>query len=230
MTIRSASRPPHRTDASRIRRRRTLLIAALITVPPIATAHTEPALAHVAVSEENSAVVTTAQRDDAVQRYTVPASVQLPRISRTAEVTARASRPPKWVLPAPGALRDGFGPRPNAPVAGVSGYHRGQDIGASCGAVVRAAAAGRVIEAGWGGTYGNWVLLQHAGGVQTGYAHAERLFVRRGQQVKAGTVIAGAGSTGASSGCHLHFEVRVQNTAINPVVFMRTRQLRLGAR
>lgn len=94
---------------------------------------------------------------------------------------------------------------------------------------MHAAASGRVIQAGWDGTYGNWILLQHSNGVQTGYAHAERLLVHVGQRIKMGTVIAEAGSTGASSGCHLHFEVRVHGRAANPVDFMRSHDVHLGA-
>lgn len=163
------------------------------------------------------------------QSYTAPADVDAPTPVRELEMTIVVPRAPEWVLPAAGALRDGFGPRPDAPVPGVSGYHRGQDIGAACGARVRAAASGKVVQAGWDGSYGNWVLLQHAGGVQTGYAHAERLLVRVGQRVRAGAVIAAAGSTGASSGCHVHFEVREKGRAVDPVPFMQDHGVRLGS-
>jgi murein DD-endopeptidase MepM/ murein hydrolase activator NlpD len=230
MTIRSAHRPPRPADPSRTRRRRALLAAALLAVAPSAISHSEPALAHVALDLEVPADAGSAGSDAGEQSYTVPATAEPPKVDRTAEVTIVQPSAPAWVLPAAGALRDGFGPRPDAPVAGVGAYHHGQDIGARCGAEVRAAAGGRVVQAGWDGTYGNWILLQHADGVQTGYAHAERLLVHVGQRVKAGAVVAAAGSTGASSGCHLHFEVRAHDTAVDPVAFMRTRGVRLGSR
>lgn len=173
--------------------------------------------------------VTAGSRHAAEQSYTVPSSAEMPPLDRSAEVTVVAPPQPAWVTPATGALRDGFGPRPVAPVAGVSSFHQGQDIGAPCGAPIRAAAAGRVIEAGWNGNYGNWVLLQHADGVQTGYAHAERLLVKTGQHVVPGSVIARTGSTGASSGCHLHFETRAHGKAVDPVPFMHSRDVHLGS-
>lgn len=163
--------------------------------------------------------------DDAVQLYKVPISVEPEDPRRTAEVEIV---PAAWLAPATGELRDGFGPRPIAPVAGVSGFHSGQDIGAPCGAPIRAATAGRVIEAGWGGSYGNRVILDSKGGVQTVYAHASRLLVRPGAKVEPGARIGEVGTTGASTGCHLHFEVHVKTKAVNPTTFMLRRGVKLG--
>jgi murein DD-endopeptidase MepM/ murein hydrolase activator NlpD len=133
-----------------------------------------------------------------------------------------------WVLPATGELRDGFGPRPQQPVAGVNLFHRGQDIGAACGETIHAAAAGRVVQAGWFGTYGNWVRIAHGNGLETGYAHETTISVSVGQTVKAGQAIGTVGSTGASTGCHLHFETHINGTAVDPVPFMAARGIRLG--
>jgi len=135
---------------------------------------------------------------------------------------------PSWVAPVKGELRDGYGPRLVRPVAGVSGMHRGQDLGASCGASVRAASAGVVVQAGWFGTYGNWVLIDHGGGVMTGYAHNSVLRVQVGQQIDTGQVVALAGTTGASSGCHVHLEVRAGSAAVEPVGFLQQRGVQLG--
>lgn len=139
-----------------------------------------------------------------------------------------ASEESSWVAPTSGELRDGFGPRWQRPVAGVSGMHRGQDLGAACGSPVRASSSGVVQQAGWFGTYGNWVLLQHGAGISTGYAHNSTLLVTAGQRVRTGQVIAYAGTTGASTGCHVHLEVRAGTTALNPVTFMRARGVPLG--
>ncbi|MDQ1530181.1 MAG: hypothetical protein QOE37_286 [Microbacteriaceae bacterium] len=133
-----------------------------------------------------------------------------------------------WVLPAIGDLRDRFGPRPVQPVAGVNLFHRGQDIGAHCGAPIRAASGGRVVQAGWFGTYGNWVRIAHGNGIETGYAHATTILVSVGQTVRAGQQIAVVGSTGASTGCHLHFETHINGTAVDPVPFMAARGVHLG--
>ena len=138
--------------------------------------------------------------------------------------------PAGWTVPVTGTLRDGFGPRPDMPVPGVSPFHRGQDIAAACGTPIRAAASGTVVQAAYLGSYGNWVLLDNGDGVQSGYAHSTSLLVRPGQKVIAGQPIATVGSTGASSGCHLHFEVRVRGVAIDPVPFMAGRNAPLTRR
>ena len=154
-----------------------------------------------------------------VQRLRVPSDVQAPAVTADGGLGALAAG--GWTVPVRGDLRDPFGPRLRQPVAGVASFHRGQDIGAPCGTPIRAAAGGRVVEAGWYGSYGNWVLIEHGDGTRTGYAHDSRVLVQPGQTVRAGETIATVGSTGASSGCHVHFEMRVGDTAIDPAAFMR---------
>jgi murein DD-endopeptidase MepM/ murein hydrolase activator NlpD len=226
MPILVAPRRPPALPGRRSRLPRQLVPMVLALLTAVGATGAMPALANPTDSPRRA--VSSSSPHAGEQIYTVPTSAAEPRLARLAEVTVVAPAPPAWVAPTKGALRDGFGPRPTAPVAGVSTFHRGQDLGASCGATVRAAAAGRVVEAGWSGSYGRWVRIRHANGVETGYAHAEQLLVRVGRQVKAGTPIALAGSTGASSGCHLHFEVRLRGTAIDAVPFMRSRSARLG--
>ena len=134
-----------------------------------------------------------------------------------------------WALPASGPITDGFGPRPDQP-AGANFFHRGTDIGAGCGSPIYAANAGTVVYAGWYGTYGNFIEISHGGGISTGYAHIRPggTFVRVGQQVKAGQNIASVGETGAATGCHLHFETRVNEVAVNAVPFMAARGVTIG--
>lgn len=135
-----------------------------------------------------------------------------------------------WIKPVAGRITSGFGPRPTRPVPGVNPYHYAADIGAGCDTTVRAATGGTVVYSGWFGSYGNWVLLDHGDGVQTGYAHNRNggLLVSVGQSVAAGDPIALVGSTGASSGCHSHFEVRTDGSRTDPVPFMRDRGAALG--
>jgi len=99
-----------------------------------------------------------------------------------------------------------------------------------CGAPIYAAHSGKVIYSGWYGTYGNFILIQNTNTVQTGYAHIVNggLLVKVGQTVGVGQHIANEGTTGASTGCHLHFEVRVNGVAINSVPFMRDEGIRIG--
>ncbi|WP_166785733.1 MULTISPECIES: M23 family metallopeptidase [Cryobacterium] len=133
-----------------------------------------------------------------------------------------------WALPVAGWISDSFGPRPSKPVAGVGAFHYGTDIAAGCGQAVSAATSGTVIYSGYLGSYGNWVLLDHGNGVQTGYAHNSQILVGNGQSVAAGETIALVGTTGASSGCHSHFETRVDGARIDPAPFMSARGITLG--
>ena len=95
-------------------------------------------------------------------------------------------------------------------------YHTGLDIAAPNGTAIRAAAAGTVTYAGYHYSYGNLLIVTHANGVQTYYAHCSRLYVSVGASVSQGQTIAAVGSTGNSTGNHLHLEVRVNGTAQNP--------------
>ncbi len=95
--------------------------------------------------------------------------------------------------------------------------HTGVDIGASSGTPIKAAGDGVVVMAGYNGGYGNWTLIDHGDGTATGYAHQSSIGVRIGQQVSTGEVIGQVGSTGASTGPHLHWEVRVNGTPVDPM-------------
>jgi murein DD-endopeptidase MepM/ murein hydrolase activator NlpD len=133
-----------------------------------------------------------------------------------------------WALPVLGQISSPFGSRPNKPVGGVGDFHNGTDIAAPCGQPVFAATGGKVIDAGYQGSYGNWVLIDHGNGVETGYAHNSQLLVDPGQLVVAGEIIALVGTTGASSGCHVHFETRIDGDYVNAETFMNARGVSLG--
>ncbi|MEP6481824.1 MAG: M23 family metallopeptidase [Rhodoglobus sp.] len=134
-----------------------------------------------------------------------------------------------WALPASGYITDGFGWRV-APTEGASSYHQGTDIGASCGDPIFAASSGTVEYAGWSGGYGNTVILDHGNGIETAYGHIVDggTLVSTGEQVIVGEQIASVGTTGTSTGCHLHFEVRVGGIARDSVPFMADQGITIG--
>lgn len=121
----------------------------------------------------------------------------------------------RFMLPVSGRFSSGYGYRVH-PISGVRKMHTGQDIAAPYGTRIRAAGPGVVISTGWRGGYGNTVIIDHGGGVSTLYGHCSRVFAKSGQKVSAGTPIAAVGSTGYSTGPHLHFEVRVNGRPVNP--------------
>lgn len=108
-----------------------------------------------------------------------------------------------------------FGPRPR-PTAGASSYHQGCDLSAGCGTPVRSTAPGRVVFAGRYGGYGNAVIVQHNNGSRSLYAHLSRILVRTGIRPGINTVIGKVGSTGVSTGCHLHFGLMRNGRYVDP--------------
>ena len=99
-------------------------------------------------------------------------------------------------------------------------FHTGIDIAGGTGGSYSAAASGKVVTAGWGGGYGNMILIDHGNGVMTRYAHSSKLLVFVGQQVKQGQSIGLVGSTGHSTGPHLHFEIIINGSTVNPSKYL----------
>ncbi len=134
-------------------------------------------------------------------------------------VKAEARRLP-IANPAPGKqVSSGFGIRKD-PLLGTPALHAGMDFRAVAGSSVRATGAGVVVSAGWNGGYGRMVEIDHGKGLTTRYAHLSRILVEEGQKIVAGDVVGRVGSTGRSTGPHLHYEVRRQNTPLNPLTFL----------
>jgi murein DD-endopeptidase MepM/ murein hydrolase activator NlpD len=133
-------------------------------------------------------------------------------------VLSRGSGSGKLIWPATGPVTSGFGMR-HHPILGYARMHTGVDIGAPMGAPVSAAASGIVAFAGWSGGYGNFIVIDHGDGLATAYAHLSRILVSQGQSVAQGQEIGKVGSTGLSSGPHLHFEVRVNGQPVDPMQY-----------
>lgn len=123
--------------------------------------------------------------------------------------------------PAPGKqVSSGYGVRRD-PLLGTPALHAGMDFRAESGSAIRASGGGTVVAAGWNGGYGQMVEIDHGQGLRTRYAHLSAIAVNRGDIVPAGDIIGKVGSTGRSTGPHLHYEVRRNGQALNPLVFIK---------
>lgn len=125
--------------------------------------------------------------------------------------------PTLW--PTIGRISSEFGSRSD-PFNSSEKNHAGIDIAADEGNSIKAAASGKVIFADYKGNYGNCVIISHSSGISTLYGHASKLLVKEGQKVKKGDIIAKVGSTGRSTGPHLHFEVRINGTPVDPIKYL----------
>ncbi len=146
---------------------------------------------------------------------------------RAAQLAGQAIPPPTntgapgtFSWPASGPITDPFGMRMH-PITHRWRMHTGMDIGAPMGSTITAAAGGRVIYAGWEGGYGNTIIIDHGGATSTLYGHCSQLFVSEGQDVARGQAIGAVGSTGESTGPHLHFEIRINGTPVDPASRLR---------
>lgn len=128
--------------------------------------------------------------------------------------------PPTYIKPISGGrLSSGFGKR-SAPTKGASTYHKGVDWATPTGTSVYASCGGTVSKAGWGSGYGYVVYIDHEDGRQTRYGHLSKVLVKSGQKVKQGERIALSGSTGISTGPHLHFEILINGSQVNPLKYL----------
>jgi murein DD-endopeptidase MepM/ murein hydrolase activator NlpD len=122
--------------------------------------------------------------------------------------------------PIPGSeITSGFGGRQD-PFLGSAAFHSGVDLRAPAGTPVAVTAAGTVVSAGWSGGYGQMVEVRHGNGLSTRYGHMSSIGVQVGDKVKTGDTVGRAGSTGRSTGAHLHYEVRVADEAVNPARYL----------
>ncbi len=152
------------------------------------------------------------------------------RAAAEAAAAANGANSAGWARPSGGYISSGYGMRYH-PIYHYWRLHNGVDLaGMGCGAPIDAVHAGVVTYSGWNGTLGNYIQINHGDGTSSGYGHiiSGGRLVGYGQSVSAGQQIARVGSTGASTGCHLHFMIRVNGQLTNPVPFMANRGIRLG--
>ncbi|NLO20694.1 MAG: peptidoglycan DD-metalloendopeptidase family protein [Syntrophomonadaceae bacterium] len=156
------------------------------------------------------------------------ALAELERSSRELEELIRRSQSGQqlgtgiytWPTPGYGSITSAYGMRYH-PILKTNKLHTGVDVGAPMGAKIVAADSGKVIYAGWQGGYGQTIIIDHGAGMSTLYAHQSRFAVSSGKSVSKGDVIGYVGSTGWSTGPHLHFEVRINGNPTNPMSYLR---------
>jgi murein DD-endopeptidase MepM/ murein hydrolase activator NlpD len=146
---------------------------------------------------------------------TAPAAISAAPSFRPAKVSIPSRNPLDGA-----ALTSGFGMRTH-PVLGGRRGHKGIDLAMPTGTPIYATADGVISKAEWFSSYGLYIALEHGGNIQTRYGHMSRLNVAAGQQVRKGDLIGYVGSTGRSTGPHLHYEVRIGGVAVNPVPYMQ---------
>ena len=134
----------------------------------------------------------------------------------------RGYTPTVW--PVMGKLEGGFGGRRNPFGGGSYEFHSGQDIEAAMGAPIVSGASGKVSFVGWQNGYGQLIVIDHGGGLTTRYGHLSHIDVELGQTLSRGQFIGRVGSTGRSTGPHLHYEVRINDQAVNPLQYLLTTQ------
>ncbi len=200
----------------------------------LAAAHLEAETSEQVKMREAALSAAEAERDDSQRRYRTAqleeqrardrlAGLEQSRHRRitTSRAASRAVAPRMSVLsmPVEGRKSSDYGYRRN-PYSGLWRFHAGVDIAAPGGTPIRAAADGTVTRAGWSGGYGNYTCLAHQDGLSTCYAHQSQILVRPGQRVRRDEVIGRVGTTGASTGNHLHFEVRRNGEPTDPLPYL----------
>lgn len=173
----------------------------------------EPSAGHRKVAAEISY-----RNDKEVSREILKEEVVMEAVPKIVEKGTKI--PPSYIKPISGGrISSTFGRR-NAPTKGASTNHKGIDWAVAKGTAVYASSGGTVTKAGWGSGYGYVVYIRHPDGKETRYAHLSKVLVSAGQTVQQGQKIALSGNTGRSTGPHLHFEIRINGAAVNPLKYL----------
>ncbi len=166
----------------------------------------------------NVAALVTYRNTNVVSTEILKEEVTIQPVAKVVEVGTRI--PPTYIKPISGGrLSSNYGRR-SAPTRGASTYHKGIDWAVPTGTAVMASSGGTVVRAGWGSGYGYVVYIRHPDGRETRYAHLSKVLVKVGETVKQGEKIALSGNTGRSTGPHLHFEILINGSQVNPLQYL----------
>ncbi len=201
-----------RTVAARTAEQRAVRDRLAWSQRELATARRDKRATLASVQEDKEAAIGH-MRDLQAQSASLAARIRSAQSSAIVPAPTGAASAAGFVWPVHGVLTSGFGWR-------WGRMHEGIDLAVSNGTPVVSAAAGTVIVAGWMGGYGNLVVVDHGGGISTAYGHNTMVTVGVGQQVAQGQLIAYSGNTGHSTGPHVHFEVRINGSAVDPLGYL----------
>lgn len=170
-------------------------------------------------TEETTEQTTTEPETEIAEEHSTPSETQ----TETAEVKTvsySANTLKKIIMnPVDGEWTSGFGNRVN-PVSGIYMLHSGLDIAASTGTKIKAALDGKVTKADCNSANGNYIIMEHKGNVETMYCHCSKLVAKVGENIRQGETIALVGSTGNSTGPHLHFQIEINGNLLNPALVL----------
>lgn len=174
---------------------------------------TQPSAGH-----RNVAAIVTYHNDNVTDTEILKEQITISPVAKVVEIGTKT--PPTYIKPISGGrLSSSFGKR-SAPKKGASTYHRGIDWATPVGTAVMASSSGTVSRAGWGSGYGYVIYIDHEDGKQTRYGHLSKVLVSVGQKVQQGQKIALSGNTGVSTGPHIHFEILVNGSQVNPMKYL----------
>lgn len=160
------------------------------------------------------------QGDDPNNSDIISDEKKLPKTDEESDIINGIKSKFTFTCPVYGALGSPFGSRIN-PISKKKEFHKGVDIKANSSTPIKSALDGTVFAAEYEKSYGNYIILNHSDGITTLYAHCSKLLVKNGQKVKKGQIIALVGSTGNSTGPHLHFEVHKDGKLLDPLSFIK---------
>ncbi len=195
-----------------------------VLIPEIANMMAEREIGIGKFLVENPNFMSLISKNEKIELKPIPENSDSPKKEMESELREeKFSKPTELSLPVKGEITSRFGFRID-PLDGKRRHHNGIDIAVPEGTNIKPILSGKVVYSGYSKGYGNCVIIEHEGGIQTIYAHNSKNFVKVGDTVTPQTVIALSGSTGRTTGPHLHFEIRKKGKALDPMIVLNNYQ------
>ncbi|WP_353353254.1 peptidoglycan DD-metalloendopeptidase family protein [Intrasporangium sp. DVR] len=207
-------------SAPQLEKQSVVLAAGAAVAAPAPATPSESALAYPqGVTPEMSGALSGLSTAIGGGLFQFPSLVLSPALAPSLTPPGASKAELRFILPVPGPQSSSFGPRMH-PVLGVPMFHTGIDLSAACGTPIRAAASGTVVYAEVSPSWGARTIIEHSPTLKTAYGHQSRFLVKEGDVVKQGEIIGLVGTTGWSTGCHLHFDVILNDRYVDPAPYL----------